>query len=630
MKNKSANYSAWQIQPKDFPYDERIEQQLKFLAKYGILAPSMHNTQPWQYEICKNQLTVSPASARNLKIADKNNFGIYIAIGSFIENIIQAAKAYGLSVEFAVKNDDHVLTFSSSANKKVDLIALQNIVNRYSDKNLYHTQRVETSIIKELTNIGDKDTNITVFQPGEEFNHLVLNHLVAAGKVAKNKSFGRELAKWLRPNNTKDDYGMPGFVSGQSFIQSLIGKKLLSKKPELLSKMIPKEELLLKSSSLLIVVSINGEGNKNKLVKAGMVIERLWLTIVEHGLVGHPMFASIQVNSTRKEVDRILGKGAQSCFLMRVGFTDKEIVHTPRAIMHDDLHGAVNQLASTLSSSPQNQKLKIGKYTINYVTMGQGQPVLLIHGANIGWPQWHLNIDYLAKYFKVYAIDLPGSGESSKVTFSKTDFYKDYLDVVDKFIQILGLNQLSIVGSSFGGWVAMRLAIEHRPYIKRIVVTNPIGFTKHMPLKFRPVSITPLAMLMSKTVLRPKRSNKNLEKFMRDVFHKKDIPLKNEFVDYFYELSKTSHNVLFISRLAHYSGMREELFLGDMLPSIDIPVLIIWGKQDPLMPYHTVEHNMKKIENASLKVLENVGHMPPVESPSLFNRETVNFLRAKK
>ncbi len=287
------------------------------------------------------------------------------------------------------------------------------------------------------------------------------------------------------------------------------------------------------------------------------------------------------------------------------------------------------KLLQTLRSKPTTKQVKIGKYSINYIVAGQGNPVLLLHGANIGWPQWHQNIDELAKHFKVYALDLPGAGDSTVVNFRKTKFEEDFVIIVDKFVNIIGLKKIDIIGSSFGGWIAMRLAIERKPYIKHLVLANPIGFTTHMPMKFRPISIWPLALLMSKTALRPKRDNKMLEKFMRDVFYDKKLELKSEFIDYFYELSAKSHNVLFISRLAHYSGMRKELFLGNSLTKINVPTLIIWGKEDPLMPYSTVVKNFKKIKNAKIEILKGVGHMPPVEAPEQVNQLLISFLKSK-
>jgi len=275
------------------------------------------------------------------------------------------------------------------------------------------------------------------------------------------------------------------------------------------------------------------------------------------------------------------------------------------------------------------KQAKVGPYTINYVEAGSGRPVLMLHGANIGWPQWYKNIAELAGHFKVYALDLPGAGSSTTVDFYKTDLEKDFVVIVDQFVKQMGLDApgaLDLIGSSFGGWIAMRLAILGKPYVRRVVVVNPIGFTAYMPFKNKPVSFRPLAKLVSKTALRPVRTNKNLEMFMRDVFHNKQQPLAPEFVDYFYELSKTSHNLIFISRLSHWSGMRKELFLKDDLRLIKQPTLVVWGVEDPLMPWRTVEPNIKLIPNVTLKRLEGVGHMPPVEASEAFDAATIKFL----
>jgi pimeloyl-ACP methyl ester carboxylesterase len=289
-----------------------------------------------------------------------------------------------------------------------------------------------------------------------------------------------------------------------------------------------------------------------------------------------------------------------------------------------------DKLLETLKIGGIQKFVEIGKYRISYLEVGKGSPLLLIHGANIGWAQWYKNIPQLAQHFTVYAIELPGAGASTKIDFAKSDFEKDFVQVVDSFVDQLKLENLDVVGSSFGGWVALRLAIENKSYIRRVVVANPIGFTAHMPLKFRPISFTPLAKLVSRTALAPVRTNKNLEQFMRDVFYYKNQDLSPEFVDYFYELSESSHNLLFISRLAHWSGMRPMLNLKNSLKKDTFPTLVIWGKEDPLMPFKSVEDNFRLIPNVQVLALDKVGHMPPVEVSEVFNQHVIKFLSAPR
>ncbi len=628
MSNKRDNYKAWLINPEDFPYKDGLERQIAFLTGYGVLAPSMHNTQPWVLEIEYNQLTIKPNGERLLNIGDPNKQGIYIALGAFAENIVQAAKAFGLKTVMRVDDGIIKLTFTGNPMKPNNTKAFDNITGRLSSKLTYIDKTLSKSVKSQLKNLNEEGIKIEIIEHGKKFEELVNNHLKAASSIAKIPEFAQELAEWLRSNDTKAADGMPGFVTGMPSLKARIGKVLISKKPTLLQKLALKDRDLLESSSAILVVSIAGHINPSKSAKTGQIIERVWLKLTELGLSAHPMYASIQEPKALKRLAEIVGTQSTPLFFMRIGYgRNKQTRHTPRRGLYgNDLQNSLSEMANALKSHPISHSIRVGKYDINYVTAGQGKPVLLIHGANIGWPQWHLNIDALAQHFKIYALDLPGAGGSSKVTFSKTDFEADYLNVVDLFVKKLGLKKLDVVGSSFGGWVAMRMAIEHKPYLNKLVVTNPIGFTKHMPIKFRPVSLKPFAVMLTKTALKPSRSNKNLEKFMRDVFYNKNLLLAPEFIDYFYELSKESHNLLFISRLAHYSGMRQELYLGNDLGKVAVPSLIIWGKQDPLMPFHTVKPEFKKFKDANIEILENVGHMPPVEAAPRFNKLVTKFL----
>ena len=289
---------------------------------------------------------------------------------------------------------------------------------------------------------------------------------------------------------------------------------------------------------------------------------------------------------------------------------------------------ALERLRRSIGCDLETHRTTVGSYEISYVTGGSGPPCVLIHGANLGWAQWYGNIPALAQHFTIYGIDLPGAGESTKIEFSRTRLVEDYVQIVDRWIRQLGLSNLAIVAHSFGGWIAMRLAVDGQPYIQRMVLANPIGFTTAMPLRFRPISLTPFARLLSRTALKPVRSNRRLETFLRDPFYDANTPLPAEFVDYFYELSAESHNLLFISRLAHWSGMRRELFLGEEAKLNQVPTEVIWGREDKLMPLESILATVEKIRHLKLEVLDGVGHIPPVEARDTFNERAISYLSA--
>lgn len=130
---------------------------------------------------------------------------------------------------------------------------------------------------------------------------------------------------------------------------------------------------------------------------------------------------------------------------------------------------------------------------------------------------------------------------------------------------------------------------------------------------------------MSQTLLKPNRSNKNIERFIRSVFYNPKLPLLNEFIDYFYKTMETSHNLLFISRLSSSYG-RKKLSLLNSLVKIKNNTLIIWGEKDKLMPLSKVEQNFKLIPKVEVRIIKDAGHIPSIEKSEEFNKIIVDFL----
>lgn len=280
-------------------------------------------------------------------------------------------------------------------------------------------------------------------------------------------------------------------------------------------------------------------------------------------------------------------------------------------------------LQHTLDVPIEIQKTKLNGFDINYAKTGEGEPLVLIHGANFGWGVWYPNIPELAKHFTVYAIDLPGAGRSSRVNYATLDMHKGLVDTVDAFVQHHELKNFHVMGCSAGGWIAFQLALRYPDKVRKIVVENSAGLSDGVGISDRMIGIYPFANLIAKTALNPNRKDKsNIEKFLMDIFHKKDH-IKREFVDYFLETMETSHNLLFISRM---TARWKDFVLKHDLPRIHNDTLIVWGAKDTLMPLHKNEHNFQRLPQVSVQTIDDAGHIPSLEQPALFNSLAVDFL----
>ncbi len=280
------------------------------------------------------------------------------------------------------------------------------------------------------------------------------------------------------------------------------------------------------------------------------------------------------------------------------------------------------KLAKSLGIPYKIFKIRIGKFSINYLMAGDGKPLILIHGGNIGWGQWYPNISVFSKHFKVYAIDLPGAGRSTRIDFSQVDFQECFAHVLKQFIKKLSLNKPDVVGSSIGGWAAVKVALSGK-VIGRLVVVNPVGFGDYSALQGRIIGFYPFAQLITKTFLAPNRGDKNIETFLRSVFYNRNLKLSREFTQYFYETTTTSHNLLFISKII--SSLRKLLVIN-ALPRLKNKTLIIWGDKDKYLPLEQNRSSFSLISNSRVKIFANAGHIVSIEKAHDFNRAVLDFL----
>lgn len=282
------------------------------------------------------------------------------------------------------------------------------------------------------------------------------------------------------------------------------------------------------------------------------------------------------------------------------------------------------QLVKIIGIPVEIRQTEISGYTLNYAKAGNGPALLLIHGANFGWGVWFPNIAELAKNFTVYAIDLPGAGRSTRVDYSKLDPKKDFLEIVEKFVEYLKLEKFSIIGFSMGGWLGLQLTLRHPEKVDNLVVGNSVGFADYMAFSDRLIAFYPFAKFIARTAINPEQKHK-VEKFLRDIFYDKNLSLPEEFIQYFWETMRTSHNLLFISRL---TKLHKELSLEKQLARVRTKTLVVWGENDKIIPLHKNSHNFKLIPRVQVRLIQHAGHIPSLEKPKEFNAIVENFLLA--
>ena len=219
---------------------------------------------------------------------------------------------------------------------------------------------------------------------------------------------------------------------------------------------------------------------------------------------------------------------------------------------------------------------------------GAGKPLLFLHGAS-GAPAIMPFMEKLASRFDVLVPEHPGYGQSDEPEWLENihDMAYFYLD----FLKALDLKQTTVVGSSMGGWIAMEMAVRDTSRIKSLVLVSPAGIAAPGVL---PADIF---LLPPEEVVKRLFFDEKLAEARLAQPENVDVSLKNR------------HTT---ARLA-WDPRLHDPFLPKWLHRIDVPVKIIWGREDRILPVGFVEEYRRLLPRAEIHVLDRVGHLPQAE-----------------
>ncbi len=266
-------------------------------------------------------------------------------------------------------------------------------------------------------------------------------------------------------------------------------------------------------------------------------------------------------------------------------------------------------------TAPTEKNVTIFGAKIRYLEAGDAAKptVILLHGLGANAESWQFNIVPLAANYHVIAPDQVGFGKSDKPLIK----YRlgTYVDFLDKFMAELKIEKAALVGNSMGGWVAAMTAIKYPNRVEKIVLADAAGITP------KEVDFDRIYQLNNST-------RDEVRANLKLIFANPLFANNESLVDQFMTARVTTGDGYTINSLIE-SIKRKEDFLDTRLGEIKKPTLIIWGKQDGLLPLADGEKFNKGIAGSKLIVFDPCGHVPQVEKAADFNKEVLNFLAAK-
>lgn len=289
---------------------------------------------------------------------------------------------------------------------------------------------------------------------------------------------------------------------------------------------------------------------------------------------------------------------------------------------------------NSLDSAWQHHFVETNRIRLHYVTQGQGELVVLLHGFAEFWYSWRYQIPTLARHFKVVVPDLRGYNDSDKPA---SGYDLDTLSAdIRGLISSLGYVKAHIVGHDWGGMIAWRLAQKFPQVLNRLAILNaphPYRFWQELLGNLDQVRRSWYVFAFQIPGLPEWLIQQNLKDFVKNFFRELAVR-KGAFTaedTQVYEAALQKPGVISAAINYYRSSLSPQNWLhhwGRSPEPVTVPTLILWSEEDALLSQKLTE-GMDRLINApfQLKFVPHCGHWMQQEVPQTVNRELLNFLR---
>jgi pimeloyl-ACP methyl ester carboxylesterase len=268
-------------------------------------------------------------------------------------------------------------------------------------------------------------------------------------------------------------------------------------------------------------------------------------------------------------------------------------------------------------TTAQHQTFTLHGHSIRYVQAGSGPVLLLIHGMAGALDTWRSVIEPLAEHATVLAVDLPGHGSSSPgggdySLGSLATFLRDVL-------MALGHDRVTLVGHSLGGGIAMQFSYQFPEMTERLVLVSSGGLGLEVNPALRAASLPGADLFLSLTAGATKRVSDLTGRVLR-IGRVRSNPGLEELVRSYSSLADADRRTAFLATVRSVVGLSgQTVGAGDRLHlASEIPVLLVWGSEDPIIPVEHARAAHELLPHATLAVFDGVRHFPQVEVPGRF------------
>jgi len=257
---------------------------------------------------------------------------------------------------------------------------------------------------------------------------------------------------------------------------------------------------------------------------------------------------------------------------------------------------------------PELRTTSVFSRKICYYDLGSGPVLVLVHGLGGDADQWAWCLEPLSATHRVIALELLGFGRSDKPLISYR--IAGFVEVLERFLQTLGIERASLLGHSLGGWIAAAFALQFPLRVDKLVLNDAAGIDAG--------AIEPPIDLNVST-------RANMREILEFVFYNKAV-VSEDLVELSYSLHLERGDGPTIRSVLETILAPDEK-LDSRISELKPPTSLLWGEQDALTPIAMAENFQRLIRGSRLEVIPECGHIPCLEKPAEFSQAVTNFLR---
>ncbi|HNT22987.1 MAG TPA: alpha/beta hydrolase [Anaerolineales bacterium] len=248
---------------------------------------------------------------------------------------------------------------------------------------------------------------------------------------------------------------------------------------------------------------------------------------------------------------------------------------------------------------------------VHYEVYGRGRPVILLHGWLGSWGLWQETMAYLGRYYRTYALDFWGFGESG----TKRDTYavQDFVSLVDQFMEQLGINQAPLVGHSMGGTVSLSVAIKYPARVRKVVVVGSPIVGSSLSLLLKLMGRRPIAFITYNNMWAFKLGFRMM------------APLFSRDRNWANMMDRDVSRLTLESFLMSIASLRRT-DLRPLLGQVKIPAMGMFGHRDIVVHPNQWKPMLEGIPHARIERFPDAGHFIMLDEPQRFMETLRDFL----